>query len=49
LSWDDLVWDYALTSTATTVSTGRNTTITAHVAVDTAANNSAIIIDYIIN
>ena len=49
LSWDDLVWDYALTSTATTPSTGRATTITAHVAVDTADENSAIIIDYIIN
>jgi hypothetical protein len=49
LSWDDLVWDYALTSTATTISTGRSTNVTAHVAVDTAESNAASIIDYIIN
>jgi len=49
LSWDNLIWNYTLVSTATSQTTGKSTVIEAHVTFDTGASSGATIIDYLVN
>ncbi len=45
LSWDQMIWNYTITSAATDTA-GKNTTITSHVASDTGATSNLAIITY---
>ncbi len=49
LSWDEMIWTYTITSTATNTSTGKHTTIIAHVSSDTGATEGLAIATYTIN
>ncbi len=45
-SWDNNIWNYNLTSTATSIATGKSTTVTARIAIDTRDSIGTTILRY---
>jgi hypothetical protein len=46
LSWDNMIWNYTVTSTATDPSTGKSTKIVAHVSRDDGSSSGLAVVTY---